>query len=116
MNKEFKVYKPVLFFFKSKEPALTIAENGILYNSYLGNLGLIKWSQIKELNFSRTNPKSINIILHDFDSLKNRLTPFKRKMSELYFSQKAANIIIFQQQINIPLEQLYDKILSFKRE
>ena len=116
MKSKFLVYKPILFYFKSNHPCLIISEEGILYNSFLGNLGIISWLEIEKIDFIQFAPKSIHIKLNNFDSIKCRLSLFKQKVSELYFKQKGAQIIIFQQQINIPLEELYSEMMKYQNQ
>lgn len=98
----FKTKKSILPFMKSsKTEVLTISEEGIYYNSTLGNIGLITKEQINSIELGKVkNAPAIKILLQDNYQLPANISDFKRKLHGLYKKETGADILFFRQDID----------------
>jgi hypothetical protein len=99
---------------KKKIEVFRVSDNSIFYNSTLGDIGEIN-SEFIELiecvNFETT--KVIKIKLKENFDLSSKLSKFRQKLSELYYKKTGAEILIFPNETDWNLDELY-KILKEK--
>ncbi len=106
-----KKTKRILFLgislFEKEKLVFQIKKEGILYNSTLGNLGLIPISNIAFIkkDIYRSCPV-IKIGVKNKYPLLSKMNPVKKKLCEYYKRELNAEIIIFPQDSDIDIEEL----------
>lgn len=94
---------------KTKETVvLKVGEEFLEYNSTLGNIGRIKSSDIQFIDLGKVgNSPAVKIGLVQEFNLASKLTKFSQKLTERYKKESGADILVFPQDIDIELEELY---------
>lgn len=105
----YDIYKKGFLGMKSKKIVLTLSDEGINYNSYLGNLGLILWKDIERISYEGN---SIIILLKDIKKIEERLSSLNKKVVDLYIQKWNGHILIFSQQVNAEIPELYNLMLG----
>ena len=97
-------------FGKNKESiVLQISEDGLKYNSTLGNIGFIDKNDIVLIELGKAqNSDVIKIGISNKFNLNSKLNTFRKKLSELYKKETGAEILIFPQDTDLSLNELYE--------
>lgn len=97
-------------FGKSKDSiVLQISEDGLTYNSTLGNIGFIDKNDIVLIELGKAqNSDVIKIGISNKFNLNSKLNTFRKKLSELYKKETGAEILIFPQDTDLSLNELYE--------
>ncbi|GMQ64652.1 STM3941 family protein [Vallitalea maricola] len=96
-----------------KKPILVIDENGIIDNASASGVGLIKWSEIKEvIIYTYVNQKFLGIIPNNTDIIKERLNGFKK----IIFNINRKKAMLISAPINIPQSVTKIKLEDIKEE
>lgn len=94
---------------KAIKEVLRINKDGILYNSTLGNVGEIKADMIDLIELSHLrSSKVIKIgLINEYKiKFKYKLNKFRQGVSDLYFKETGAEILIFPQDTDIDITEL----------
>lgn len=116
MDKDIIVLKTKRGLFSKKEKvAFSLSENGLGYNSTLGNLGLISWEEISSIVLEKFQGKKvIKISVNNINALKPKMSRLKIAMTDVYKEKTGAEIVIFPQDVDMSIEELYSLLKKFK--
>jgi len=94
---------------KTKKEVFKISQSGVFYNSTLGNFGTIQSELIAFIELGKLRSSQvIKIGLKDEYKVKFKyqLKKFGRGMSELYYKETGAEILIFPQDTDTEISEL----------
>ena len=97
-----------------KQPSIIVNENGITDNASAAAVGLIKWSEVKEISiYEYMGQKLLGIVPKDVDTILCRIPAYKRVLLKINKRFGAKMINIPQNTIDISLEKISESMLKY---
>ena len=113
--KEIQIIKTRRFFFIEKQKTVfVLSEEGLYYNSKLGDIGLIPWKDIISMevdSFKRL--KIIRISIENFRNYKKKMSRLKQALAQEYKKMMKSEVVIFHHDIDIELDELFHLLNDF---
>jgi len=113
----FDISKKIL----SKDPCIVINEEGIIYNASQGGIRFLRWSEIKDFGIysyksRHSRQKYIGIELVDNEKILQGVSILERTLQKLDPYLDAPIISIYQNEIDVPLETVYEKMMELSND
>ena len=106
------VFKKLFFgLLKSRDVAFKLSPEGIYYNSFFGDLGLIRWTEFERIEY---DGESINMLLRDVSRIYEKLNTTRQRIVELYLGHKNAHFIIYPHHVAYGLKELFELIETYR--
>jgi hypothetical protein len=98
-----------------RKPSVIINEEGFTDNASAVGVGFLKWSEIKDFKiYDFMGQKFLGIELNEVEGTLQRVSIIKRILLKMNLALNYAMINVPQNTIDVPLEKVYEKMISFK--